>query len=444
MYQISITPNYSQNFKASTPAFGVNRNSRKYDPQAGVPMPRNGQVSSYRAEEDKKSAKLNRTGVYALVGIALCAGAFALSSLLSHKNNNRMLKAQAKFYEAETKKNEGKAINKLEQIYEDLSNDLAIKDMSLHNSLKDTTKNLINQVSNYGEILGRGGKGTRSILLYGPPGTGKTTYAKAIAKEIPDTKFVALDVTKMKDKYVGETEKNLNALIDKVCEDATAMRTKYNEELAKVIGEDLVKSGDKQAIENAIIDAKKAGKTIPKQEKILVFIDEIDSVMMVDKSDSAKFSNDVLNEFKKGFTEKLGKQENVITMGATNLEIDAKKAMAGDGKTLDRPMLDRFALKIRVPNPDAQQIEDTIINHYKNAALVNADLKGKNAKLTKLAQYMAKEEHNMSFRKLLSVFDKTANDTTGSGKNVSIDDIKNTLKKMKDEFHMNDSGINAI
>ena len=166
--------------------------------------------------------------------------------------------------------------------------------------------------------------------------------------------------------------------------------------------------------------------------------------MMVDKSDSAKFSNDVLNEFKKGFTEKLGKQENVITMGATNLEIDAKKAMAGDGKTLDRPMLDRFALKIRVPNPDAQQIEDTIINHYKNAALVNADLKGKNAKLTKLAQYMAKEEHNMSFRKLLSVFDKTANDTTGSGKNVSIDDIKNTLKKMKDEFHMNDSGINAI
>ena len=442
MQKISITPNHSPNNAVS---FGVAKNNRKYDPQAGVPMSKDSYVSSYKQQESKEQKKMQRTGIYALIGIAACAAALACFNALTGKNVNRLIKAQAELAESEIQQRSGSAAKNLAQtIYEDLSKDLAIKDMSLHSSLQETTKELINQISNYGEILGRGGKGTRSILLYGPPGTGKTTYAKAIAKEIPNTKFVALDVTKMKDKYVGETEKNLNALIDRVCEDAAAMTKKYNEELAKVIGEDLVKSGDKQAIEKAVAEAKAAGKKIPEQERIIVFIDEIDSVMMIDKSDSAKFSNDVLNEFKKGFTEKLGKQENVITIGATNLEIDAKKAMAGDGKTLDKPMLDRFASKIRVPNPDAKQIEDTIINHYKNAGLVDKELKEQNAKLTKLAKYLAKEEHDMSFRKLLGIFDKTANSTAGSGKNVTINDIKETLKKMKDEFHMNDSGINGI
>lgn len=433
------------NFKSSHVSFMAPRQSRNYDPQAGMPRSKDSYTSAYKAEQEKKNEKMQKAGVYSLVGLAVLLGVFVATTLLSHKNNNRKLLAEAKFYENEAKKSSGEnAKNMLDNIYEDLSKDLAIKDMSLHKSLESTTKELITQISKPDELAARGGRGTRSILLYGPPGTGKTTYAKAIAKEIPDTKFVALDVTKMKDKYVGETEKNLNALIDKVCEDAAAMSAKYNEELGKVIGEDIVKSGDKKAIQNAIEEAKKAGKELPKQERIVVFIDEIDSVMMVDKSDSAKFSNDVLNEFKKGFTEKLAKQDNIITIGATNLEIDTKKAMAGDGKTLDKPMLDRFASKVRVPNPDAKQIEDTIINHYKDKSLVSKELKEKNARLTKLASFMAKDDHQMSFRKLLSVFDKTANRTTGSGKNVTIDDIKATLKEMKEELHISDSGIGSI
>lgn len=442
MQNLAVSPAFMQSPSVS---FKAPRNARTYDPNAGVPGAKTSQPSHYKAEEDKKSQNLTKAGTYALVGLAACAAIYVASSILTHKNNNELLKLQQKLTEAEIKKMSGEATKKhIQNIYEDLSKELSLKDMSLHESLKDTTKELINQIEKYGEILERGGNGTRSILLYGPPGTGKTTYAKAIAKEIPSAKFVALDVTKMKDKYVGETEKNLNAMIDKVCEDAKAMTKKYNEELAKVIGEDVVKSGDKQAIEKAIAEAKAAGKTVPTQERIIVFIDEIDSVMMVDKSDSAKFSNDVLNEFKKGFTEKLAKQENIITIGATNLEIDAKKAMAGDGKTLDKPMLDRFASKIRVPNPDAKQIEETIIRHYQGKGLVAAELKEKNPRLTKLAQFLAKEEHNLSFRKLLSIFDKTANETAGSSKNVTIEDIKNTLKKMKEELNLGDSGINGI
>ena len=426
--------------------FRATKNTRNYDPQAGMPRRKDSYESTYKIEQEKRKDKTNRIGMYSLLALAIIVGAWGVSQLMLHGALKSEAISHKKLLDAERKKLAGEEMNdKLtKNIYEDLKKDLSIKDMSLHESLKSTTKSLINQISNYGEILERGGNGTRSILLYGPPGTGKTTYAKAIAKEIPNTKFVALDVTKMKDKYVGETEKNLNMLIDKVCEDAAKMTQKYNEELAKVIGEDIVKSGDKKAIQKAITEAKAAGKTLPEQERIVVFIDEIDSVMMVDKSDSAKFSNDVLNEFKKGFTEKLGKHENIITIGATNLEIDAKKAAAADGKTLDKPMLDRFASKIRVPNPDAGQIEDTIIRHYADKNLVDNELKTKNPKLKKLATYMAKEEHNVSFRTLISIFNKTADETAGSNKNVSINDIKNILKKMKDELHMNDSGINSI
>lgn len=448
MLQISNQQNINYNLLRDLPAkrvsFGVAKSPRNYDPQAGMPRSKDSYNSAYKIEQDKQKEKNQKIGTYSLLGIAALGAVFVTLTLLTHKNENRKLLAEAKWYETQTKKEGESGIKNVIDIYEDLSKDLPIKKMSLHKSLETTTKELITQIAKPDELAARGGRGTHSILLYGPPGTGKTTYAKAIAKEIPGTKFVSLDVTKMKDKYVGETEKNINTLIDRICKDADDMVKKYNEDLGKVIGEDIVKSGDKEAIQKAIAEAKAAGKTIPTQERIIVFVDEIDSVMMVDKSDSAKFSNDVLNEFKKGFTEKLAKHDNIITIGATNLEIDTKKAMAADGKTLDKPMLDRFASKVRVPNPDAKQIEDTIINHYKDKNLVSNELKQKNAKLTQLAQFLAKNEHEMSFRKLLNIFDKTANITTGSGKNVTIEDMKKAIKEMKDELNIKDSGFGSI
>jgi len=51
------------------------------------------------------------------------------------------------------------------------------------------------------------------ILLYGPPGTGKTFVARAIAGEL-DADFFAVDAAQLKDKYVGETEKNMRRLFE--------------------------------------------------------------------------------------------------------------------------------------------------------------------------------------------------------------------------------------
>ena len=52
------------------------------------------------------------------------------------------------------------------------------------------------------------GKGL-SVLLYGPPGTGKTMGAQVIANEL-GLQLYKIDLAQIINKYIGETEKNLN------------------------------------------------------------------------------------------------------------------------------------------------------------------------------------------------------------------------------------------
>ena len=51
------------------------------------------------------------------------------------------------------------------------------------------------------------------ILMYGPPGNGKTFVAKAVAGEL-DAAFFNVNASQIKDKYVGESEKNMQRLFD--------------------------------------------------------------------------------------------------------------------------------------------------------------------------------------------------------------------------------------
>ena len=72
-------------------------------------------------------------------------------------------------------------------------------------NLKKNLTTIINQPK--GKLL----KGPMGILLYGPPGCGKTLLAKAIAKEA-NLRFLVLPISVILDKWVGETEKYLEAL----------------------------------------------------------------------------------------------------------------------------------------------------------------------------------------------------------------------------------------
>ena len=58
-----------------------------------------------------------------------------------------------------------------------------------------------------------GTKPERGIILYGPPGCGKTLLAKAVATE-SNAVFISPDMSQLKDKYVGESEKKVSEVFN--------------------------------------------------------------------------------------------------------------------------------------------------------------------------------------------------------------------------------------
>ena len=303
------------------------------------------------------------------------------------------------YFMSKQSKSLDKPVSELKEIWSDLGKSAKIDDLALPESLKNFMNKFKNSVENPQVLKNRGGKPTKSVLLYGPPGTGKTTFAKALAKEFPDSKFASLDVTSLGSEYQSVSERNLNKAVDMICKEADANPSK----------------------------------------KFFVFIDEIDSVMMTDNSLNAKHSNDMLNEFKKCFTEKLGKRDNIITIGATNLPIDIEKGIVVGGKKLDRPMLDRFSEKVLVDLPTKDQIVNSVKYHYKDASMVSDKLKTNSAELNTIAEFLAKPEHNTSFRTLDSIYDATAASIKGTEKSVDINDILKTIQSKQHEMNFTDA-----
>ncbi len=271
------------------------------------------------------------------------------------------------------------------QLWEDIGFAMKLKDMTLGDDLKSLLEKVVKNIQEPQNITQRGGKPIKTILMYGPPGTGKTTFARAIAKEFPDSRFAVLDVTRLNSKYHGETGKNIQAAVNEICEEAQKNP----------------------------------------QTKFFVFIDEIDSVMMVDEGFNKKLSNEILNEFKTCFTERLGRHDNIITIGATNLSIDPEKGIAEGGKQLDKAMLSRFQEKIYVGLPSKGQILDFIVANYKDKEMVCDELKNKtDEKLQKLCEFLSNKDYEVSFRTLQTLFNNVA--ATGDIKE------KVTLKTMFD------------
>ena len=132
------------------------------------------------------------------------------------------------------------------------------------------------------------------ILLFGPPGTGKTMIAKATAGELGAT-FYSVKSSDIVSKWVGESESNIAKLFN----------------------------------------------TARKQEKAVIFIDELDSLFRQRGEDphNDKRVNEFLQQID-GFSSSGG---NVLVMGATNRPWDVDEAASRSG---------RFSVKVYIPLPD--------------------------------------------------------------------------------------------
>ena len=345
-------------------------------------------VDSFISEQEKAKKKAkNQQNLNTAIQVAIL-GIFSLMAGLQMKSMG--------FFKKDFKIN-----------FKDLSKELSLSEMALPDSQKKAAERITNFIEHHKEIVEMGGGEGSSLLLYGPPGTGKNTFAYAITKKFPNAKFLDMDISKMNSKWHGESEQNILGTME-----ATI---KYANEHPK--------------------------------EKIFVFLDEIDSVMMQDRGSGAKLSQDILNAFKKGFND-LTSKDNIIVMGATNLNINPEKAKLS-GKILDSAMLDRFAEKVLVDLPSKEQLKLAITNYYKNPKHPRADAALKdinNEKLDKIAEFLAKREHETSFRKLvIGLLRPTAKSKkiTPDVK-VTIDDLINTIKNNKENLNATDAEMQAF
>ena len=346
-------------------------------------------VDSFISEQEKAKKKAKKQqNLNAAVQVALL-GLFGVITAVTVKQ----AKMQGVFKKAEKQLN-----------FKDLSKELSLSEMALPDSQKKAAERVANRIEHYDEIIKKGGKKGTAILFYGPPGTGKNTFAYAITKKFPNAKFLDMDISKMNSKWHGESEQN-------------------------ILG----------TMESTIKYAKEHPS-----EKVFVFLDEIDSVMMQDRSSGAKLSQDILNAFKKGFNSLTG-EKNIIVMGATNLKLDPKKAMM-EGKILDTAMVDRFAQKVLVDLPTKDQIKEGIQKFYQNSERTMVDDAMKdinNPKWDKIADFLSKDERQTSFRKLTDILG-TAAESSEVGKNVTFDDVIRAIKTNQNTLYATDTEMQAF
>jgi transitional endoplasmic reticulum ATPase len=135
------------------------------------------------------------------------------------------------------------------------------------------------------------------VLLYGPPGTGKTMLAKATAGEI-DAAFYRVSAADMLSKWVGEAEQNIQKL--------------FNAAAA--------------------------------QERSIIFIDEIESLIPARRDEGSSVMQRVVPQILQGM-EGFDKTDGrpILFMGATNLPWQLDPAVLRPG---------RFDEKVYIPLPD--------------------------------------------------------------------------------------------
>ena len=279
-------------------------------------------------------------------------------------------------------------VNRAREIWQNLGDSPKIEDLALPCELKKTAERLIKKFQNPEALIQKGNTDKKSILLYGPPGTGKTTFAKAIAQAFPNARFRLIDLSSMQSKYIGDTENMLHSQINSIC--------KYAQEHPG--------------------------------ERVFVFFDEIDTLATQNNGfGNQQYQASTLNALKLCIEEKLNKCKNIVTIAATNVDIDDDSA----GQKLSSAIISRFGEKVRVNNPTSGQFAKAIANHYKGLNNVAEYLKDENSpEVQQIASTLAQK--GASFRGLNTLFDFASSQGEVSEK-LTIKDIMGVISEIKSD-----------
>ncbi len=198
-----------------------------------------------------------------------------------------------------------------------------------------------------------------SLLFWGVPGTGKTSAAMGIAKKL-DADYIQIDKEFFDSMFVSEGSKRLAEMINQI---------------------------EQHAKEN------------PKK-RIIVFMDEIDGTISIDKSSNSRHSEDLLNTLKRGITYLQEECDNIIFIGATNKDPNCIKS---DNTTviLNPAILSRFKYQIEFDLPNKEAIKDSWTQLMKTGS-------GKNKFTEQQNEIISKKfvELGMSYRDIVNIADK--------------------------------------
>jgi ATP-dependent Zn protease len=250
-------------------------------------------------------------------------------------------------------------------------------------------------------------------LLYGPTGTGKTQFVKAIAGE-SELPILILNTGKIIDKYIGESEKNIEFIF----------------QLAK------------------------------KHAPCIIFIDEIDELLQKRNSENKKESNFV-NEFLQqidGFSELKG----VCLIGATNRLDQIDESILRPGRIDKKILIDYPSLEDRKEiieyyiETNDMKLEDSLqLENFSDQldGFTGADIKGlfsyikdifeeknnpeeKNniisEKIVNDAYKIFKEENKKEDFKFITIKDKKLN--TIAGYKFVKEELNNILEELKGQY----------
>lgn len=198
-----------------------------------------------------------------------------------------------------------------------------------------------------------------SILFWGVPGTGKTSAAKGIAKKL-NADYIQIDKEFFDSMFVSEAPKILTKMFEQIEQHA---------------------------------------KSYP-QKRIIVFMDEIDGSISINRGSTSNHTEDITNTLKKSITYLQEECDNIIFIGATNKDPSGIKS---DNSTvrLNPAVLSRFKYQMEIGLPNKNAICDAWGKLMKTSS-------GKDKFTSEQNEVIAQHfyDFGLSFREVKNIADK--------------------------------------